>query len=335
MNTLKTTSIFSLLLIACVGVFFGVDLYFYANKPSEKTTEKRIFAIDQGQRLGEIAQRLAREGLVRTPSKFRLLARIRRADKHIKAGEYRLSAGMTPNEILDAFTSGRVFLHKLTIPEGYTIRQIGNLIQTSDLGSEEAFTAFATDPQFAKELGIPADTFEGYLYPETYHFPKGISEKEMIKAMVARLRKVMTPKWEERAAELGMALHQVLTLASIIEKETGSAFERPMISSVFHNRLKKKMRLESDPTVIYGISDFNGNLTRKDLRTRTPYNTYRIKGLPIGPIANPGFASIEAALYPNTSDYLYFVSKKDSTHHFSTNIKDHNKAVRKYQLKRR
>ena len=335
MNRLKTMLICSLLLIACIGVFFSVDLYFYAGKPREKTTEKQMFAIGQGQGVGEISRRLAREGFIGTPAKFRLLARIKGADKHIKAGEYRLSAGMTPKEILDVFTSGRVFLHKLTIPEGYTIRQIATLIQAAGLGTKEAFVLSATDPEFAGEMGIPGDTFEGYLYPETYHFPKGISEKDMIKAMVARLRKVISSKWEKRAAELGMSLHQVLTLASIIEKETGSAFERPMISSVFHNRLKKRMRLESDPTVIYGIPNFNGNLTRKDLRTRTPYNTYRIKGLPRGPIANPGFASIEAALYPNTSDYLYFVSKKDSTHHFSTNIRDHNKAVRKYQLKRR
>ena len=134
---------------------------------------------------------------------------------------------------------------------------------------------------------------------------------------------------------MGLSIHQIITIASIIEKETGASFERPVISSVFHNRLKKKMRLESDPTVIYGIKKFNGNITRKDLKTFTPYNTYVIKGLPPGPIANPGIKAINAALFPADTDFLFFVSKKDTTHKFSTNIRDHNKAVRKYQLRRR
>ena len=138
-----------------------------------------------------------------------------------------------------------------------------------------------------------------------------------------------------RAKDLGFTVHQIVTLASIIEKETGAAFERPIISSVFHNRLKKKMRLESDPTVIYGIKNFDGNLTRKHLGTHTPYNTYKIRGLPAGPIANPGRASLEAALYPEKTVFLYFVSKRDTTHYFSTNLKEHNQAVRKYQLRRK
>ena len=153
--------------------------------------------------------------------------------------------------------------------------------------------------------------------------------------MVQRFRSVFKPEWEERAASFGFTVHEVVTLASIIEKETGATFERPLISSVFHNRLRKKMRLESDPTVIYGIKDFNGNLTRKHLKTRTPYNTYKIRGLPAGPIANPGRASLEAALFPEKTKYIYFVSKKDRTHYFSTNLKEHNRAVRKYQLGRK
>ena len=153
--------------------------------------------------------------------------------------------------------------------------------------------------------------------------------------MINRFRSVFTTEWEARAEQLGFTVHQIVILASIIEKETGAPFERPIISSVFHNRLKKKMRLESDPTVIYGIEDFDGNLTRKHLLTRTPYNTYTIKGLPAGPIANPGRLSMEAALHPEKTAYIYFVSKKDSTHHFSTNLKQHNKAVRKYQLRRK
>ena len=153
--------------------------------------------------------------------------------------------------------------------------------------------------------------------------------------MVRRFQEVFTPAWEERARERKMTVHQVVTLASIIEKETGAPAERPVISSVFHNRLQKDMRLASDPTVIYGIKDFNGNLTRKDLTTPTPYNTYKIKGLPPGPIANPGADAIQAALYPADTDFLFFVSKRDGTHHFSKTYPEHEKAVRKYQLRRK
>ena len=152
--------------------------------------------------------------------------------------------------------------------------------------------------------------------------------------MVKRFWSVFKPEWKNRAKTLGFTIHQVVTLSSIIEKETGAAVERPIISSVFHNRLKRGIRLESDPTVIYGIKDFNGNITRRDLAEKTPYNTYKIKGLPPGPIANAGTKAIEAALYPAETRLLYFVSKKDNTHQFSTNIKDHNRAVRKYQLRK-
>jgi len=159
--------------------------------------------------------------------------------------------------------------------------------------------------------------------------------EQIISTMVNRFRSVFSTEWALRAKELGFTVDQIVTLASIIEKETGAAFERPIISSVFHNRLKKKMRLESDPTVIYGIKNFDGNLTRKHLGTLTPYNTYKIKGLPAGPIANPGRAALEAALYPEKTVFLYFVSKRDTTHYFSTNLKEHNQAVRKYQLRRK
>jgi UPF0755 protein len=179
---------------------------------------------------------------------------------------------------------------------------------------------------------IKAETFEGYLFPDTYLFPKDTTSEEIISTMVKRFRSVFKPEWKNRAEALGFSIHQVVTLASIVEKETGVASERPVISSVFHNRLKRKMRLESDPTVIYGIKDFDGNITKKHLAEPTPYNTYVIRGLPPGPIANAGVGAFEAVLFPADTKFLYFVSKKDTTHQFSTNIKDHNRAVRKYQL---
>jgi len=196
------------------------------------------------------------------------------------------------------------------------------------------FIRSANDIAIVKALGVEADSLEGYLFPDTYHFPKGLPLDEIMGTMVNRFQEIFSTEWQERSRQMGMSIHQVVTLASIIEKETGAAFERPLIASVFHNRLAKRMRLSSDPTVIYGIKDFDGNLTRKHLKTANPYNTYLNKGLPPGPIANPGVAALEAALYPAETDYLYFVSKKDGTHQFSTSFKEHNRAVRKYQLRK-
>jgi UPF0755 protein len=256
-------------------------------------------------------------------------------DKRLKAGEYLLSAAMPPRQILDIMVKGAVNLHKLTVPEGYSIPQIAALVENAKFGSKIDFIKTATDTALASKNGIEAATFEGYLFPETYFFPREVAMEQIISAMVNRFWSVFTTEWKVRAKDLGFTVHQIVTLASIIEKETGAAFERPIISSVFHNRLKKKMRLESDPTVIYGIKNFDGNLTRKHLSTHTPYNTYKIRGLPAGPIANPGRASLEAALYPERTVFIFFVSKKDNTHYFSTNLKEHNRAVRKYQLRRK
>ena len=183
-------------------------------------------------------------------------------------------------------------------------------------------------------MQIPAQTFEGYLFPDTYYFSQDVTPKQIITSMVNQFRMTFKDEWEIRAHALGFTMHEIITLASIIEKETGVASERPVIASVFHNRLRKKMRLASDPTVIYGIKVFNGNITKKDLNRLTPYNTYMIRGLPPGPIANPGAESIKAALYPAKTNLLYFVAKFDKTHQFSATLADHNRAVRKYQLKR-
>jgi UPF0755 protein len=227
-----------------------------------------------------------------------------------------------------------VVLYRLTIPEGYTMLQIANLVDASGITGRDAFLTALSDRRLMAEQQIEADSYEGYLFPDTYFFPKGTTAEAIVATLVSGFRRVMTDQRLERARQLGMSIHEVVTLAAMIEKETGAAEERPVISSVFHNRLKQGMRLESDPTVIYGIDDFDGNITRKHLAEKTPYNTYRIKGLPAGPIANPGEAAIEAALHPADTDYFYFVARKDGTHQFSTNIRDHNRAVSKYQLNR-
>ncbi|MFC1856704.1 endolytic transglycosylase MltG [Thermodesulfobacteriota bacterium] len=338
-KNLRAKKLIVIIALLLLGSFAGVsaiylDLRLYANEPAAKDGIEKLFVVLSGQDLRTTARALEKSGLIQHGIKFRLLTQIKGCDKKIRAGEYALSAVMSPAEILDVLVRGKVFLYKFMVPEGYNLTQIASLVDLAGFGAREAFIQESSDTELLQKARINAETFEGYLFPDTYYFSKNVTPEKIVDAMVRRFWSVFTSVWRTRAENMGFSIHEVVTLASIIEKETGVSFERPLISSVFHNRLQKRMRLESDPTVIYGIENFDGNLTRKHLRTTTPYNTYMMKGLPPGPIANPGLKSIEAALYPADTSFLYFVSKKDGTHQFSTNIKDHNKAVKKYQLRR-
>lgn len=335
---MKAVKWFTIIFIAAAVVAAAGSaavLWRYANQPGSRDDQQVSFTIAPGEAFDSLISRLQAEGLINEPYKFKIWARLKGDDKKLKAGEYYLSASMTPNQILGALVEGKPYLYRLTIPEGFNLKQIAAEVSTQGLGDSQAFFDLASDPQTASRYEIEAKGLEGYLFPDTYLFPKGVPTATIIDMMVHRFKEKFRPQWLDRARELHMSVHEIVTLASIIEKETGDPAERPLISSVFHNRLKKKMRLESDPTVIYGIKDFDGNIKRRHLNTRTPYNTYMIKGLPPGPIASPGTAAIEAALYPADTSFLFFVSKKDKTHHFSANIREHNRAVRKYQLGRR
>jgi UPF0755 protein len=319
---------------ACLAAALWVELKNYAARPAAPAgVEEKTVLIRTGQPFSAVAELLSRSGIVRSPLKFRMLARLHGADRRLKAGEYALRASMTPQEILAALERGMVKLHRLTIPEGWTVRQIAEAVEKTGLGASAEIIALAADPAVALRFGIEAGSLEGYLFPDTYLFPRGVAAQTIIAVMLERFRSVFTEAWARRANDLGFSVHEAVTLASIIEKETGAAAERPLISSVFHNRLKKGMRLETDPTVIYGIENFDGNLTRRHLSTPAPYNTYIIRGLPPGPIASPGSDSLHAALYPAETDYLFFVSRNDGTHLFSTHLDDHNRAVRQYQLR--
>jgi UPF0755 protein len=328
--------IFATLFLLFSGLFcFILDLFIYADIPASTIDpNEKLIIIKPGQGFKSFSKSLQKDGIIKDLYKFNLFARIKGYDKKVKAGEYILSPSMTPYKILQILAAGKVCLHKITIPEGYNIRQIASITAKAGLCAETKFISSATNSSFVHNEGIDAETFEGYLFPDTYYFSKGVTSEKIISAMVKKFRSVFTSTYKEQAKKLGLSIHRAVTLASIIEKETGDPEERSVISSVFHNRLKKKMRLESDPTVIYGIKDFDGNIKKRHLKTSTPYNTYQILGLPPGPIANPGKKAIEAALFPADTNFLYFVSKKDNTHMFSTNIRDHNKAVRKYQLKK-
>jgi UPF0755 protein len=328
-----TSFIISLFLILLFFLFFKI--YTYAHTPFDHRKIPTHIIVKPGQPFATTIKKLYKKRLIINPKLFKIYAKLYSYESKIKAGEYMLSPDMSPSKILSIMISGKVKLYKLTVPEGYNIYQIAELVEDSGFSIKHEFLKVAKDRKFLKSKYIEAESFEGYLFPDTYHFSRTANSRKIISKMFSRFNQIFTEKWKQRAKEIGFTVHQVVILASIIEKETGAAFERPLISSVFHNRLKKRMRLETDPTVIYGIKDFDGNIKKKHLRQYTPYNTYRIKGLPIGPISNPGAKSIHATLYPVSSKFLFFVSKKDTTHKFSTNIKDHNSAVRRYQLRRR
>ncbi|MEH0020501.1 MAG: endolytic transglycosylase MltG [Desulfobacter sp.] len=306
----------------------------FLNTPADPGAASQTFVVSPGQSLDTISRNLVRDGLVTDAFRFKLYTRMKKSATRIKAGEYHLSPALPPDRILAALLSGRVKLYRFTIPEGLNMEEIAGLAEQSGFCTSETFLRLCRDKTFISELGMPGHTLEGYLYPDTYYFPKDTDCRSVILKMVSTFNRVFTMQWKERANEMGFSIHDIVTLASIIEKETGDASERPLIASVFHNRLKKRMRLESDPTVIYGVDDYHGRIRYKHLRRKTPYNTYQIRGLPPGPIASPGALALEAALYPAQSDYLFFVSKNDTTHKFSRTLKEHNRAVKKYQLNR-
>lgn len=304
----------------------------YAVTPADEGGILRSFRIKPGQGLNQISTQLEKQNFIRNRHFFRAIALLKKQGKKIQAGEYAISAAFSPGKILTMFVNGQVKLYRLTIPEGLNIRETANLVEKAGFGTKKDFIKLAYDKNFIRSLGIKADTLEGYLFPETYFFPVDTDTKKIIRKMIQRFNLVFTPQWKKTAREKGFSVNEIVTLGSMIEKETAAPEERPVIASVFHNRLKKGMRLESDPTVIYGIPNFNGNITRKDLRTLTPYNTYKVSGLPAGPIASPGKESLKAAIFPAETEYLFFVSKKNGTHKFTKNYTAHKKAVKKYQI---
>ena len=285
------------------------------------------------------AKELARQHVVDNSLYFRLLAWFRGAEKRIKAGRYLFAKEATPDVILARLTSGDVFIERITIPEGYSSYDIAKRLGEKGRGTPDDILKIMEDPEFVRTLGLAGETsLEGYLFPATYDLPDGLSTRDLLKNMVREFHSRLNPTLRQAAQERGLTLHQWVTLASIIQKESGKQEEMPLISAVFHNRLKLGMPLQADPTVIYGLKKFEGKLTKRDLATDSPYNTYQIAGLPPGPIANPGLAALSAAVYPAPVEHLYFVARGDGYHSFSNTLAEHNEAVqryRKYQAERR
>ena len=319
------TAIICVLMIAIV---LGFGMFF--TRPAQKDGIDQVITIREGMSLKEVAGTLDSKGIITNKYLFMLWTRLLGNSRKIKAGEYLLNSGMTPARIIEILTRGIIITYTVTVPEGFSIEQIGDILAANGLADKSSFISLAHEPGVIQKYGISGPSLEGFLYPDTYQFGKGLPPSLIIDVMVKRFREIIGP-YMKKIEELGMTVEEVITLASIVEKEAGNTEEMPLIASVFLNRLRKGMRMESDPTVIYGMNHFTGNLTRKDLLESTPYNTYVIRGLPPGPISNPGLASIKAVLYPAETDYLYFVSKNDGTHYFSVSIEEHNRAVWTYQ----
>jgi UPF0755 protein len=292
--------------------------------------EGATVVIPEGSGVAEIAHRLEVAGVVRSALLFRVWARIAGRDRTIQPGTYRFEGAVDVNDVLTRLAAG-VASVEVTIPEGLTVRETADLLAARGLGSAESFRCLATDPEFLLAAGVPGPQLEGFLFPDTYRFAPDTDPTEVLGTMVRRFHERFDAERHRRAHERRLTINEVLTLASIVEKETGKAAERPLIAAVFANRLRIGMPLQSDPTVIYSLRAFDGNLTRADLANPSPYNTYVARGLPPGPIANPGLAAIDAALAPADSPALYFVSRNDGSHEFSTTLADHNRAVARFQ----
>lgn len=297
--------------------------------------QEKLIHIKPGTSFTSIARAFETAGIVDDARLFTLLARWEDAAAHIQAGEYRFADPATPEQVLRRLTSGDVRKLQLTIPEGFNLKEIAARIEAAQISSATEVLRLAGDSALLSRVGVDADTLEGYLFPETYTYTSDTPAKELLTAMIAQFKQQLTPELLAAARQQDMNRHQLVTLASIIQKEAGNNEEMPLISAVFHNRLRRGIPLQADPTVIYGIEDFDGNLTRRHLREATPYNTYRRRGLPPGPIASPGMEALQAAAFPADVNDLYFVSKGDGSHAFSATLEEHNRAVRKYQLRRR
>lgn len=300
----------------------------------EDVAREIVVTIPPGATAAQIGDLLEEAGVIRSGRAFvlayRIKSRLSSVGVPLKAGEMALDPSRNVWQTMKLIAKGNYKLYPFTVPEGWTIKDIAKNLESQGRGSAEEFLRLCRDKTFIGSLGLEVDSLEGYLFPNTYNFPKNTSLEVMIKTMVNEFLKV----WKRYAAQAqarGLSRHQAITLASIVEKETGAPEERPLIAGVFSNRLARDMKLETDPTVIYGLDNFSGSITKTDLANPHPYNTYVHQGLPPGPIANPGELAIAAVANPARVDYLFFVSKNDGTHHFSNTLAEHNRMVNQYQ----
>jgi UPF0755 protein len=326
------------LLLMLIALLIGIAFHHYATTPVNRLLIAKVIDIPKGAGFFGITELLYDAGLVENRPFFWVLALGKQAEKNIRAGEYELAGSMSPAEIIDKLVRGEIKTYQVMLPEDITVNDVAERLLAFKLINEKEFMTFAADKPFLASLGIEGESIEGYLYPETYLFDRSMTTKEVLRILVREFWKKVTPEMRKRAEEIGLTIPEWVTLASMIGKESGNRNEKALISAAFHNRLALGMKLQSDPTAVYHLGNTGDpvkTVRREHLKSDTPHNTYVIKGLPPGPIANPGVDSLRAALYPAAVDYLYFVAKNDGTHQFSANLEAHNRAVLKYQINRR
>jgi UPF0755 protein len=304
-------------------------------EPGPPGQDPVVVSIPPGATTAEIGSILQDAGLVKSGFLFRVLVELRGHDGQLRAGEYELPPGSSLNELVRRLVRGHVVTYPFTVPEGLTVEQIAALAEQRGLADRDRFLAAVRNANLVRDF-LPEgadcrEPLEGYLFPDTYNLPRGATEELVVRAMISRFAQVFDDELRARARDLGLTVHQVATLASIIEREAMVDDERPLISGVYHNRLRVGMRLHADPTVLYALGRTGGPLLYRDLDVDSPYNTYRYAGLPPGPISNFGRASLLAALYPAETEYFYFVARNDGTHDFSVTYSEHLEKVRKYQ----
>ncbi len=291
-----------------------------------------VVEVAPGSSVSDIGDKLVSERLISSKFLFKLAAVTRRSTHDLKAGEYRFERSMSMLDVLSWLEQGRVTLHRFTVPEGFTFKEIAKLLGSMRLADEEEFMRLASDPEFCREAGVDGPNLEGFLFPDTYKIARGLSTKKVIRIMVDRFWSVCSGEIQEEVATSGLKLRDIVTIASIIEKESLYDDEKPLVASVIYNRLHRNMPLQCDVTIRYPLDNYGIHLTYADLRLDSPYNSYLNAGLPPTPICNPGLPAIRAALKPAKTDYLYFVSMNNGRHKFSSSLREHNEAVFKHQI---
>lgn len=325
-------------LIALVCVYFGFEGFRFLSAGPGAASEQIVFEVPGGRPFSLVARDLEAKGLILDSFKMRLLAKLTGQASRVKRGEYALHRALTPQEILGILVEGKSIQYPITFPEGANMFEMAAALEAKGLFKAEDFLKACRDPALIQKLlGIEVSSLEGYLFPETYNVTKFTPLNEMLGQMVQNFKNAyQSLETQGNLASVQLARHELVTLASVVEKETGAPEERPLIASVFYNRLQKSMKLQSDPTIIYGIwvetGAYKQNITREDITRPTRYNTYTVARLPFGPIANPGREALAAVMKPARSEYLYFVSKNDGTHIFTRTYEDHLGAVKNYQL---
>jgi UPF0755 protein len=331
----KKLALFALLVLVGAGLAAAL-FYVRAQQPYRGFAGAEEFVeIPSGASSRAIGDRLVSHGVIRDLQTYRLTVWLSGEGRRLKAGEYRFDRAMTPREVIDKIARGDVFVVSLTFPEGLTVAEMAKIFESHGLGVAATFVDAARNGGLIRDLDPAAKDLEGYLFPETYAVPRKTDAPALVRLMVERFHRVFTQELRDAAAARQLSTRQAVTLASIVEKETAKAEERPLVAAVYVNRLRIGMALQCDPTVIFALTragTYDGNLRRTDLMVDSPYNTYRYPGLPPGPIASPGRASLEAAVHPADADALYFVSRNDGSHVFAKTLAEHNQNVQKYQV---